>query len=129
MGIIRSSGIGIFSNEQLSREGLVKLLSDDFKCTEIEKWENVESSTFKTLILLAPERMYPEVSFELMTETIERYKGNVILINNDKSNWWIYRTRFEQLRNPSLELVKSKLKMLHAESRSTSNFFGRLVRA
>jgi hypothetical protein len=121
--------IGVFHKEKLNRCGLVKLLSEKYDCEEIENWEDVEKSTANTLVLVAPEMLYPEVSFEEMIKVIENHRANIILINYDAKNWWIHRLKYVQLRKPSLNKLLEKLEMLHSPIRLRQLIFRNRVRA
>lgn len=106
--------VGIFHKYELNRKGLIALLSDSFICEEIESWEDVENSTADTLILVAPETLCPRVSMEEIKNVIEQHRSNVMMINYDDSNWWIYRMKFSQLRKPTFDQVLNKLNKLNA---------------
>ncbi len=101
--------VGIYHKNETNRKAVISVLNSSFDCEEIEKWEDVNTSTADTIVIMSPEMLYPEISFEWMTEVIERLDANVIMVNSDERKWWVYRLNFTQLRNPSDELMHTCL--------------------
>lgn len=121
--------VGVFHRDEANRKALIGLLNKQYNCVEIERWEEVESADVDTLVLDSPELLYPGISFEEMIEVIESHKASILLINNDNRKWWVYRSNYEQLRKPSVEMVKMKLKQLKNPLRMGATFFQANARA
>lgn len=114
--------VGIFHRDECNRKVLIKLLSSEFECVEIEKWEDVSTSNVHTIIIGSPELWFPEISFDEMKEQIEKVNANVLMLNSDERLWWIFRANYVQLRNPTEELVKMKLRELHPDNGRIKRF-------
>lgn len=125
----KKTTVGIFHRDESNRNAMMKLLESDYDCIEIEHWENVKHSTADLLVLSAPELLYPEVSFEEIKQVINEHNARLIMINNDKRKWWIYRMEFIQLRNPSVEQLRTSIEKLCPQRRVRTLFFGREIRA
>jgi hypothetical protein len=121
--------VGIYHRNQLNRKSLIKLLEKTYNCEEVERWEDVEKSTAQVLVLAAPELLYPEVSFEEMKRVINAQSANLIMINFGNRKWWVYRTKFIQLRNPSVEKLLTSIENLCPKKRVRTLFLGRELRA
>lgn len=115
--------VAIFHKEQLNRKAVIKLMGWEFNFIEIEYWEDVAISKAETVIILAPELLYPNVPFDSVKEVIENLKANVIMVNNDDRQWWIFRSNYLQLRRPSEEQLRIALKTFHPEEKSKPVIF------
>jgi hypothetical protein len=104
--------VGVFHRDESNRKALIKLLSKDYDCIEISRWEDVGNSKVEVLVLASPELLYPEISFEQMKQEIYGHEASIVMINNDQRKWWIYRMRFKQLRNPSMPQLLESIKGL-----------------
>jgi hypothetical protein len=123
------TSVGVFHRDELNRKALMKLLEKDYCCKEIESWEYVKESSVDILVLCSPELLSPEVSFEKMKETIYSHRASVLMINKDNRKWWIYRLRFIQLRNPSVDQLFESIKELSPNKKEKHQFFRRKERA
>jgi hypothetical protein len=121
--------VGIFHRDELNRKALIELLGKNYNCEEIERWEEVANSTAKVLVIAAPELLTPEVSFDEVKRVINAQNASVIMINNDDRKWWIYRLKFIQLRNPSIEQTLKSIEKLCPERKLKHLFFGKEIRA
>lgn len=125
----RKTTVGVYHRYQLNRKALIKLLEKTYNCQEIVRWEDVEKSTSQVLVLAAPELLYPEVSFDEMKQVINAQRANVIMINFDKRKWWVYRMKFIQLRNPSVEKLLTSIDKFCPQKRVKTLFYRREMRA
>ena len=109
--------IGVYHRDELFRKGLIRLLGVDYACVEIEKWEDVARSNCETVIIAAPEILCPVVSVDQIKRVIERLNANVLMINYSDQHWWIFRTKYEQLKYPSVEQLQKALNEFSIERR------------
>ena len=121
--------IAVFHRDELNRKGLITLLSSEFVCEEIERWEDVSKSNTDTLIILQPELLSPKISLDSVKEDLERLKANVVLVNCGEKMWWIFNPNIRQLRSPSPERIKNEIRKLHPRNKSRRRFFKNWIRA
>jgi hypothetical protein len=125
----RNHEIALFHRDMMNRKAIIKLLSSDFECSEIENWEDVASSTAKTIILVAPEILIPEIPMDSIKEVVQALKANVILVNYDNSMWWLYESNVIQLKAPTEQRIKNVLRKLHPSQEARRFFGGKWKRA
>lgn len=121
--------IAVFHRDELNRKGLITMLSSEFVCEEIERWEDVSESKVDTLIILQPELLSPRVSLDSVKEGLEDLKANVVLVNCGEKMWWIFNPNIRQLRSPSVERIKNELRKLHPINRSRRRILKKWIRA
>ena len=121
--------IAVFHRDELNRKGLITLLSSEFVCEEIERWEDVSKSNTDTLIILQPELLSPKISLDSVKEDLERLKANVVLVNCGEKMWWIFNPNIRQLRSPSVERIMNEIRKLHPINKSRRRIFKIWIRA
>lgn len=110
--------VGVYHRDESHRKAALCVLGKEFECKEIEDWDMVDDTSVDTMVIISPELLYPERSFESMIDRIQNLPTNVIMVNHDDSIWWVFRLGFTQLKNPSNELLMACIKAYRFTKRS-----------
>ena len=110
--------VGVYHRDESCRKAALRVLSSEFECKEIEDWDGLRKSGVDTIVILAPELLYPVISFEEMIECVRDLKASVVMVNNDDSKWWVFRLNFQRLRRPSNELLIATIKAFRPFNKS-----------
>lgn len=106
--------IAIYHPNRIKVLTVIGVLESEFNCSEIRKWKDLKESEAEIVIILFPEILIPEVSADEIKEMIEGLDARIVLVHSNHTTAWINGKNISILKNPSPEMLKTKLRLLQA---------------
>ena len=110
MGANLNSTIALFHLYRLNRRVVIKLLSDEFICAEIEDWNDVKNCVANTVIVMSPELLFSKVGVKEMMEVFFSIKAKVIVITYNEEFEVLGGKNVTVLYEPTVEELCRKVK-------------------
>ena len=102
--------IALFHLYRLNRRAVIKLLSAEFICIEIEDWKDVKNSVANTIIVISPELLLPKVEVREMMEVFTSLKTRVVVITYKEEFKVLGRKNVTVLYEPTLDEMCRKVR-------------------
>ena len=103
--------IALYHPFRLNRAAVIKLLSNEFNCSEIEHWKDIQNSVAKTIVVVSPELLLLKVSVSEMMDLFWSLKKRIIVITYNEEFKIMGRKNVSVLYKPSVDEFFRKLKV------------------